>query len=476
LPEREAASRRAREAAGGDAADPEAVVARRAAELATWLGARHATLRAAGRAALLRVPGVLVVAATAVAGFAADALGSERRVNLLAFPLLALLLWNFAVYVAFALRALALRHGDAGARARTGAAALARRLGELVPRAALRVLARPTAAAPDEARWLAGTLGDFGRRWLAATGPLHVVRAQCALHLGALGFAAGLVAGMYVRGLAWAYRATWESTFLGPAEASALLSLVLGPAARVLDALRDGAPSAAALLAPASLAALEAPSDGPAATWIHLWALTAAGAIGVPRAALAAFAARRARRLAATLRPPLDEPYYLRLLAADRGQGVRVEVLPYSHLLAPRSADGLRELLHELFGSRAEVSLRESLAYGDDPPAAAPAAPGALRHVVVFNLAQTPEHEVHGAFLDALRSRADGELLVLLDEAPYGARLGPGGAERLAERRRAWERLVRESGLRAAALPGADRRDEALAAARAALAPAGAQP
>ncbi|HEX2486205.1 MAG TPA: hypothetical protein VHQ66_12930, partial [Myxococcota bacterium] len=405
LPERELASRRAREAAGGDAADPEAFVETRAAELSAWLGARHPALRAASRAALLRVPGVLVLAATSFVGFAADALGGERRVNLLAFPLLALLLWNVAVYVGLAVRALAARRGGAGARTRAGAAALARRLGELVPRAALRVLARPTSAAPDEARWLAAALGDFGRRWLAATGPLHVARMQVALHLGALGFAAGLVAGMYVRGLAWAYRATWESTFLGPGEASALLSFVLGPAARLLDAVRDGAPTAVQLLTPASLAALEAPNDGPAATWIHLWALTAAGAIGVPRAILAALAARRARRLASALRPPLDAPYYLRLLAADRGQGVRVEVLPYSHLLAPRSADALRELLHELFGSRAEVSLRESLAYGDDPPAAAPA-PGAQRHVVVFNLAQTPEHEVHGAFLEALRGRA----------------------------------------------------------------------
>lgn len=476
--EREAASRAAREAAPGAAQEAApgggaAFVAARAATLGAALEARHASLRAARRAGKLRVPGALVLAASAALGLAADALGGERRVNLLAFPLLALILWNVAVYAGLGLRALAARRAPGAERGGGHAAGLARRIGELAPRAALRVLARPSAAAPDEARWLAAAIADFGRRTLALTGPLHVARAQRALHLGALGFAAGMVAGLYLRGLAYAYRATWESTFLGPAQASALLSFVLGPAACALDALRGAdAPSAVALLAPGAIAALEAPGDGPAATWIHLWALTAAAAIGAPRALLAFAAGRRARRLAAGLAPDLDAPYFLRLLAADRGGGVRVEVLPYSHLLAPRSADALRELLHELFGSRAEVALREPLAYGDDPPAQA-AGGAALRRVVVFNLAQTPEHEVHGAFLEALRAQdARAELLVLLDEAPYGARLGPGGAERLAERRRAWERLAREAGLRLAALPGEGARDEGLAAARAALAPA----
>ena len=64
---------------------------------------------------------------------------------------------------------------------------------------------------------------------------------------------------------------------------------------------------------------------------------------------------------------------------------------------------------------------------------------------------------MHGAFLQALaRPGADGArapLLVLLDEESYRARLGADGSERLAQRRRAWERLAREAGLRVASLP-----------------------
>ena len=451
--EREAAAKAAR------AAHPDAdagYVAARARALAQSLESRHPALRGARRAALLRVPGLLVLVVTAAAGLAADALGDRRRINLLAFPLLALLAWNLAVYAAFGLGPL-----------------LARRAGRpVLPGALARVALwlaerRVWRAAPDEARWLAASLQRFGALWREAAGALLVARGSRLLHLGALGFALGLLAGMYLRGLVFEYRAAWESTFLGPRAVSTLLGVVLGPAARLLE-VRD-------LLTPASLAALRAPGgDGPAAPWIHLWALTATALIVLPRALLAALAGRRARRLAGALAPPLAAPYFLRLLAADRGEGLRVRVWPYSHRLSPRAQDRLLELLHELFGNRAQLAVDEPLAYGAEPPG--DAAGGA--RVAVFNLAQSPEQEVHGAFLEGLRGAAasgHAELLVLLDEEPYSERLGAAGAERVAQRRRAWERLAREAGLRTASLraPG-DGGGDALAEARAALASAGA--
>jgi hypothetical protein len=135
---------------------------------------------------------------------------------------------------------------------------------------------------------------------------------------------------------------------------------------------------------------------------------------------------------------------------------VRVEVLPYSHRLAAPSQDALLELLHELFGNRARVEVRPPLDYGAEAPPPSAAPPHA--RVVVFNLAQSPEEEVHGAFLAALR-RAQGDaeqppaLLLLLDEEPYRARIGDGGGQdRLAQRRRAWDRVARAHDLGFAAL------------------------
>jgi len=439
---------------------PGAFVAARARLLSDALEARHPALRAARGAARLAPPGAAVFGLAAAAGLAADALGAGRRINLLAFPLLALLAWNLGVYAMLGLGPLLLRR----ARAPALAGVLGRAGLWLAERRALRV-------APDEARWLAASLRRFGALWREAAGALLVARVRRLLHLGSLAFALGLLAGMYLRGLVFEYRAGWESTFLGPAAVSTLLGVVLGPAAALLDALgAGGAASFRSLLAPESLETLRGPAGGgPAAPWIHLWALTAALVIGAPRALLAGLAGRRARRLTAALGPPLGAPYFLRLLAADRGEGLRVRVWPYSHRLSPRAHDRLLELLHELFGNRAQLEVGEPVPYGAEPPADAPA--GA--RVAVFNLAQPPEQEVHGAFLEALLAGAPTDLLVLLDEEPYATRLGEPGGERLAQRRRAWERLTRELGLRSASLrPAGDAAADPLAELRDALAPA----
>jgi len=449
--EREAASQEARGMLFADPevevpSEPYGFVLKRAMLLSERLAGRHAALRGALAAARLRIPALPVLLVAAAAGFTADALGGERRINLLAFPLLALLVWNFAIYALFLGAPLLAHHEPGGGLAR----AAARAVGWLARR-------RIAGAAPEEARWLAASLRRFAALWSARSGPILAARLRRLLHLGALAFAAGIVAGMYVRGLAFEYRASWESTFLDPPQVARLLGVVLGPAAALLDALRpDLEPPARALLAEPAIAALRAPGEGPAATWIHLWALTAGAAIVGPRLLLAAREARRVRRLVRPLAPPFDEPYFLRLRAPDRGAGVRVEVLPYSHRLAPASQDALLELLHELFGNRARVEVRPPLDYGAGAPPDA-AAPAHAR-VVVFNLAQPPEEEVHGAFLAALRQGQAAAphppaLLLLLDEEPYRARLGEGGGQdRIGQRRRAWERVARAADLRFAAL------------------------
>jgi hypothetical protein len=465
--ERAEASRAAREARPPDDA---AFVAERARILVGLLTARHGSLRRALHAVRVRLPALPVLALAVAAGLAADALGSGRRVNLLAFPLLVLLAWNLGAYLVLALGPLATRRS----RVAGLAAALAR-----LPLQLAR-LHLPDGV-PGETRWLGDALRRFGAAWVAAAGPVLAARARRLLHVGALGFALGIVAGMYVRGLAFEYRASWESTFLDASQVSGLLGAVLGPAARGLDALRPAAqPRATELLQTTSLEALRAPAgDGPAATWIHLWALTAAAAIGLPRALLAWRAGRRARRLARGLAPDLGEPYFLRLRAFDRGEGVRIEVLPYSHRPSPLATDALLELLHELVGNRAQITLVEPLAYGADPPAADARRGEPHGRVVVLNLAQSPEQEVHGAFLEALRARHAAAphppwLLVLLDEEGFRARQGDApGRDRVAERWRAWERVARDAELRLAALrPLAADADAALEEARAAIWPA----
>jgi hypothetical protein len=65
--------------------------------------------------------------------------------------------------------------------------------------------------------------------------------------------------------------------------------------------------------------------------------------------------------------------------------------------------------------------------------------------VLVFTLAQTPEPEVHGEFVERLRERLDRagwQLVLVLETATYRQRVG--SEARVRERRATWERLLRE--------------------------------
>jgi predicted N-acetyltransferase YhbS len=65
--------------------------------------------------------------------------------------------------------------------------------------------------------------------------------------------------------------------------------------------------------------------------------------------------------------------------------------------------------------------------------------------VLVFTLAQTPEPEVHGEFVERLRERLDRtgwQLVLVLETATYRQRVG--SEARVRERRATWERLLRD--------------------------------
>ena len=233
---------------------------------------------------------------------------------------------------------------------------------------------------------------------------------------------------------------------------AAVLRFLLAPAAFVLGVEVPGAEHLAAIR--------EAPES--AASWIHLWALDAALIVVVPRAVLLLLAARRAQALDAAL--PFDWaalPYVLRLSAPERGGGVEAEIWPYSYRPSERAREVLAELLLELLGNRARVRWHDALEYGKTPPREPLAATATDRgaptcRVLLFNLAQSPEQEVHGRLAEELRRDAEGAggegwLLVCVDEAPYVERMGQDqeAEQRVEERRRSWKRTLREAGLRA---------------------------
>jgi hypothetical protein len=373
------------------------------------------------------VIGTLLVAAAL--GAASNLLGPHRHVSVLAFPLAGILGWNLAVYAAL----LAQSAARLVARARARRPRLRWVAGCLESIRVSEMARRLRGGAPSLA--VVDAVARFHRLWLAAAAPLATARVRAALHLAAAAMAAGATGGMYASGIAFEYRATWESTWLDASSVRQYLGTVLGPASRLLGL---PIPDVAPLRGPAG--------DGPAAPWIHLWAATLGLFVVAPRAALALVAAIAAARLARRLPVEIDAAYARRALHAGRGAASVVEIVYYGGVPDVRLRERLHATLQEEAGARAVIRDGPRLAYGDGPEAVElGGVPVGGQVAVVFAVAQTPEVEVHGEFLRELRERVDragSVLTVVLETATYAERVG--SAARVRERRAAWERLLRD--------------------------------
>jgi GTP-binding protein EngB required for normal cell division len=190
--------------------------------------------------------GWLVVFAAFLLGIGTDAIGSaSHTVNILAPPLLLLMLWNVAVYGLIAVNALSQsRHFKLPKLNQTEVGALAR--------------------------------GTTIMHWAAA-----------ALALGAL-------LAMYWRGLVFDYQALWQSTFLSAKSAHQLVGAVLTPAVW-LGSLCGGSvfpdlTTFEQLRSPAS-------QGENAGRWIHWYAISVFLVVLLPRTLLALWSYRQAQKL-----------------------------------------------------------------------------------------------------------------------------------------------------------------------------------
>ena len=392
----------------------------------------------------------LVLSLSLLLGLAASALDLRQRVNVVSLPLIGLLVWNAGVVATRLLLPLVRR-----SRARRGVAAL---LSSLFFKGAMsRRVKRARVSGgrvSSESRIVVRAAMRFGAMWNRLAGPLLAARFERTLNLGAITIVAGVLAGMCGRGLAFEYPATWHSTWLDATQVQRLLDTILGPAARILD-MR--VPDVAPLASPGG--------SGPVVPWLQLYGLTALLVVALPRGLLAAYEGFRVFRLSNALPLDLEEPYYRRLFTAWRGAMRQVEIVPYGYTPRPGALAALKTLMYDYFGARADVRIVDALPYGapagevlGGTGAASEAAPipgsDAVEPdacvVVLFNLAQSPDGDLHGALLRDLTLALDPareQMLVVLDMSASRDRLGD--PARVRERIDAWSRVVHGVGLTA---------------------------
>lgn len=412
------ASRAAAEVVG-EGGSPQAFLAERARLALARLGERFKALPRAVRALCWRPwLGTVIVVGAFAAGVAIDRIGDSQRINVLAPPVLTLLAWNLAVYALLAIRFVT-SYGDAA------------------PPGPLRRAVTSLAGGlrkPLGAGELGTALANFASDWSRIVAPLYAARAARILHLAAALLASGLLAGLYLRGMVFEYRASWESTFLDAGNVRGLLASALAPGAAL---------TGMAVPAAEALAAIRAPAGENAARWLHLMAANVALVVIVPRVLLALFAWCVERHRATHLPIALADAYFQRLLTGFAGGPARVHVVPYSYAVPPTATAGLERLIARAFGAGATLTIGPPVSYGgEDTPVTVPASGHAGSVVALFNATATPEREAHGAFLTAVVTRLapGGTLIALVDESAFNARWGNAAARR-DERRHAWREL-----------------------------------
>lgn len=302
-------------AGGAIDGDAERLLARRANALLVRLRVRspgidHILAAAAGPTGLDRTLLLLAFALGVALAFA-----DGRQIDIFAYPLIGLVIWNLIVYLILIIRAFRSVEQDSRAAGTVAARELAtvRRDGFfrrwLAGAYANRVRARIDALITHSIGFnapLAPGLRRFAVDWSELGRLLFRERSRRLLHLAAILLAVGLMAGYGLRGWILRQAAGWGATVFGPASAHTALVTLYGAASAV-----SGIPIPSAHDIQALAWTGPASGGGSAGPWLYLIDWTALIYIVLPRVIAVIVTTLSLWRHSATLRTPATFPGYL---------------------------------------------------------------------------------------------------------------------------------------------------------------------
>ena len=354
-------------------------------------------------------------------GFGLTGIGSERDINLLALPLVGLLLWNAVVMIASVVVELKPSAGvDENHWSRFAYLDFRKGSADRPTPAAVHVETFQKQVRPMERE----RMGSRFRAWL---------------HVGAAVLAIGSCVGMYAKGWSHEYRAVWESTLLGPQQTEAFFSTLFWPASHVtgiavpVDAIAGMQRTGGVVVKSAA-----------ALPWIHLYAATLVLLVVLPRLLLAGWTLRRCEvRIERQWRSLGWEALTRRLLRMIEGGGEKVTALLHGVATDESSKSRWSRAIQERIGGMASVEF-QMIASGDEDEFTASWTATTPLAVVVFQFATTPEAEVQRQLVSEVRNKlrsrfADGKLIALLDATSVSGRWT---TDHIESRSALWNRML----------------------------------
>ncbi|MES2595199.1 MAG: DUF2868 domain-containing protein [Verrucomicrobiota bacterium] len=368
-------------------------------------------------------------AVAAVIGYSLAGFGQDVEFNLLALPLVGLLLWNLVIMLISLV--MEVQKESRSTWLEWLALKLNRQSGE---RGGFEG-DPPTGLTVDQRFGLLASAAGL-ERWQR--------RFRAWLHIAAALLALGSAVGLYARGWSKEYRAVWESTLLNEAQAQSFFGVLFKPASSALSL-----PLPLNQLPDMHRTGGVVKASAPALSWIHLYAGTLLVLVILPRVLLAGLAVWRAHHVVTRHMLSLGwNAYLVRTLRGIEGGQEAITVLVHATDATPTHREVWSRGVRERFGQMTECEF-VTIHLGDEDDFAASWKPAHPRVVLVFNLATTPEAEVQRRLvLDVKQglnaSQRAAEMVVLLDATSIGNRWSP---EKLASREKLWADMIQGSGL-----------------------------
>jgi hypothetical protein len=369
------------------------------------------------------VVGWLMVSIAMAIGFFTDHLTTDRRVNLVEYPLVGLIVWNLLIFVGLILRRLS---NLLTPRSRGGG-----RLAKIIGR--WRLPAAFSLRDGSAPLWIR----QYTKAWDALSARLNQIRLEMVFHTAAMFFALGALASLYVRGFFMEYRAGWESTFFSAASIHAIASVVLAPGALLLNMSIPDVQHVASLQVPGN------PGET-ARDWIHLYAASILVCVIIPRFVLALMCSVASWRQQRSFPLPINNAYFTTLRSIRRGGNAVVLAIPFRYELTPQIRRNLAKLLERLHGLTVDVLIQQPVLMGDNTDEWK-AALGSDEHIAVFvtfSLTATAEPDTHGQLMARILRDVDGRtpVIPIVDSGTYADR----DADRFRERCNQWRSVFDE--------------------------------
>ena len=376
-----------------------------------------------------------IILVASIAGFLTNELGPVKRINILAFPLIGIIVWNLCIYVA----EIVLLFRPKNQLFESG-----------LIHSLVNFLTRPGKQQGDSPQEIdereqlvTGAILSFENQWMKFLLPVWGAKLKSLLHLTALLLAGAAIIGMYVKGLANEYLAIWESTFFQDgASLRPFLNAVLGPAASLFG---ESIPSAQGLEEMHFKVGSTTTVPGNAAKWIHWYAATVAIYVLIPRAILAIIWRIKASHQARNIPFRSVSPrYFDRLISISSGKSLPISILPYAH---EPGAQIRRKVLLEtenLFGRPIELSWEPNIPFGEEEELDLGSPDRERGIMLLFNFSATPERETHlTLFHSLLKFQHTDRYHILLDSEAFDQKASAfsDGAKRREDRLRSWEKL-----------------------------------